>query len=102
MYKVLEVREHKYVVDHSYVTGINHSTSGSVANDTRHEFVVICVNLETNARTRFLFYNGHKTEDAIWGTYYWGYKGDFRLLVAGDFFEIEKHEKDYDRVILLS
>lgn len=101
MYKVLDVREHKYTVARSCNT-VNYSPSGSVSNDTHHEFVVICVDLETNARKRFIFYNGHKTEDKIWGTLYWGYKGDFNLLVGGDFFEIEKHEKDYDRVILLS
>ena len=102
MYKVLDVREHKYAIARSCGTGSNYSSSVSITNDTEHEFVVICVELETNTRKRFIFYDGHKTEDKFWGTHYYGYKGDFNLLVVGDLFEVEKYEKDYDRVILLS
>jgi hypothetical protein len=102
MYKVLDVREHKYAVARSCGTGSNYSSSVAVTNDTHHEFVVICMELATKERKRFVFYDGHKTEDKFWGTHYYGYKGDFNLLVAGDLFEVEKYEQDYDRVILLS
>ena len=102
MYKVLDVREHKYAVARSCGTGSNYSSSVSVTNDIHHEFVVICVELETSTRKRFVFYDGHKTEDKFLGIHYYGYKGDFNLLVVGDLFKVEQYEKDYDRVILLS
>ena len=102
MYKVLDVREHKYAVARSCGTGSNYSSSVSVTNYIHHEFVVICVELETSTRKRFVFYDGHKTEDKFLGIHYYGYKGDFNLLVVGDLFEVEQYEKDYDRVILLS
>ena len=102
MYKVLDVREHKCAVARSCGTGSNYSSSVSVTNDIHHEFVVICRELATKERKRFVFYDGYKTEDKFCGTHYYGYKGDFNLLVVGDLFVVEQYEKDYDRVILLS
>ena len=54
MYKVLDVREHKYTVARSCGTGSNYSSSVSISNDTHHEFVVICMELATKERKRFV------------------------------------------------
>lgn len=103
MYKVLDVREHKYAIARSCGTGSSYSSSVSVTNDIQHEFVVICVELETSTRKRFVFYDGHREDDKFWGTHYYGHKGDFNLLVVGDLFEVEENDskKDYTRITLV-
>ena len=55
MYKVLDVREHKYAVARSCGTGSNYSSSVSVTNDIQFEFVVICMELATKERKDLSF-----------------------------------------------
>ena len=51
--------------------------------------VVICENEANNKRERFVFYRGYQRE-CLGDTYYYGYSGDFDLLIAGDRFEIKE------------
>lgn len=88
MYKVLDVRE---VVEVSSGSVSNHPTycgSNSMSIKNSRETVVIAEN-DNKERKRFLFYQGYK--DVFLGKMgYYGYKGDFDLLVPGDKFEVEE------------
>lgn len=88
MYKVLDVREYKSIGSGSYRTGYG-GGGGKLSVGTTHFTAVICQDLSTNKRERFEFYYGY--EDEFLGkTRYYGYRGDYELLVPGDNFEIEE------------
>lgn len=78
-YKVLDVREKEST--YSYTNRTNTYTA------THTVFVVIAEDKGGN-RTRFCMYDGYKSLFLNNWSYY-GYEGDFDLLVKGDWFEIE-------------
>lgn len=88
MYKALDVRE---VVEISSGSVSNHPSycgSNSMSINTRREIVVVAED-ENKKRKRFHFYDGYK--DSFLGkTSYYGYEGDFDLLVPGDKFEVKE------------
>lgn len=100
MFKVLDIREHKYNVAHSCGTGSAYSSSVSIQNKTHHEFVAICEELETGIRRRFVFSEGSKSKGYDGQYHYYGYQGDYYLLIIGDVFEIEP-TSTYDKVVIL-
>ena len=102
MFKVLEVREIKYAVSRSCSTGSSYSSSVSITNDTHHEFIVICKEMETDKRKRFSFTKGYTSKgyDKC-TTYYYGYQGDYNLLIVGDIFTIEK-TNTFDKVVIVN
>ena len=101
MYKVLDVRE---VVKPNGCTGISDSYSSSIKSNiySISYVIVICEETESKERYRFEFYEGRESKDFMGKTRYYGYRGDFRLLVNGDLFEVEVKNNDYDRVKLLN
>jgi hypothetical protein len=88
MYKALDVRE---VIEISSGSVSNHPSycgSNSMSINTKQKTIVIAEN-ENKKRTRFQFYDGY--EDRFLGQLcYYGYKGDFNLLVPGDKFEVRE------------
>lgn len=86
MYKALDVRE---VIEISSGSVSNHPSycgSNSMSIDTRRKIVVIAED-ENKKRKRFDFYDSYK--DTFLGkSSYYGYEGDFDLLVPGDKFEV--------------
>lgn len=100
MFKVLDIREHKYSIARSCGSGSAYSSNVSVQSETHHEFVAICEELETGIRRRFVFSEGHKSKGYAGDYHYYGYQGDYDLLVIGDIFEIEP-TSTYDKVIIL-
>lgn len=99
MFKVLDIREHKYNIARSCGTGSSYSSTVSVQSETHHEFVAICKELETGIRKRFVFSKGYKSKGYSGEYYYYGYQGDYDLLIVGDIFEI-KSTSTYDEVII--
>ena len=101
MYKVLDVRE---VVIPNGCTGSSDSYSNSIKLNTYSVtyVVVICEHIKSKERCRFEFYEGRESKDFMGNRSYHGYKGDFRLLVNGDLFEVKVKNNDYDRVKLLN
>lgn len=85
MYKVLEVREYDEISRGHY--GGN-SGCGSFDVEKLHIFAVVCVNEDTGERERFAFYKGHEGK-GLYGKAFYGYAGDYSLLIAGDRFKIE-------------
>ena len=100
MFKVLDVREHKYNITCTCSTGNSYSSNVSVNSETHHEFVVICDELETDIRKRFVFTEGYKSKGYTGDYYYHGYQGDYALLVNGDIFKIEP-TNTYDKIVIL-
>ena len=99
MYKVLDVREYNCANNVTYSHGCG-GMGGNVNVKETHYIVAICVNLETNKRVRFSFYEGYKSE--FLGKYiYYGYTGDFNLIVPGDMIEV-KETSTYKRVEIIS
>lgn len=87
MYKALDIRE---VIEVSSGSVSNHSYGGSnsMSIKSTRKIVVIAEDEEGN-RKRFPFYDSY--EDTFLGkTCYYGYKGDFDLLVPGDKFEVRE------------
>ena len=95
LYKVLDVRE-----SISNISG--HTTN--LTNDTNIHYtrlyIVIAKNIETNERARFEFYEG-RTSIFLGKEHYYGYSGDFRILIKDDIFEIVRKTDDYDQVLIL-
>ena len=87
-YKVLDVREKEET--YSY-------TDRNIYTATHTVFVIIAEDVN-GKRKRFTMYDGYKTEFLDDWTYC-GYKGDFDLLVKGDWFEIEKPKNSFWPVI---
>ena len=89
MYKVLDVRE-QVIANHGTVSSGTYSGgTGHVSLEVKRKTIVIAEDDDHN-RKRFEFYEGH-LEKNFQGDYtYYGYRGDYDLLVPGDYFEIEK------------
>ncbi len=87
MYKALDVRE----VSKCYTGRVNNEIYGHGGQLTINEttyIVVIAENLATRDRKRFSFYPPRK-EEFLGEMCYYGYTGDYDVLVPGDFFEVE-------------
>ena len=80
VYKVLDVREKES--SYSYTDRTNTYT-------TTHTVFVIIAEDTLGRRKRFTMYNGYKSLFLNDWSYY-GYEGDFDLLVKDDWFEIEQ------------
>lgn len=79
-YKVLDIREKES--RYSYTDRTNTYTA------THTVFVIIAEDTD-GKRKRFTMYDGYKSLFLNEWSYY-GYEGDFDLLVKGDWFEIEQ------------
>ena len=99
MFEVLDVREYETISNGSYRNGYG-GGGGNVNLSATHYTVAICTDTETNKRVRFVFYEGH--EDKFLGeTRYYGYIGDFNLIVPGDLIEV-KETSTYKTVEIIS
>ena len=87
MYKVLDVREIVTIHGGSTSSGV-YGGSGSFAVNSKQYTVVIAED-KNKHRKRFEFKAGYKSE-FLGETCYYGYSGDYNLLVSGDYFEIEE------------
>lgn len=88
IYKALDIREIIRVFSGS---STNHSYGGSNSISINSTEYVVCIakDLETGNRVRFDFKSPYK--DTFMGkTYYYGYTGDYHLLIPGDTFELEQ------------
>lgn len=72
MFKVLDVRE-----------------SISLENSIYSQVVIIATEIGSAIRRRFVF-NPPKFDRALSTVTYWGYTGDWNVLIPGDYFIIEK------------
>ncbi len=89
MYKVLDVREVIEIGPGSVSNHPSYCGSNSMSIKSTRKIVVIAEDEEYKERKRFHFYDSY--EDTFLGqTCYYGYKGDFDLLVPGDKFEVEE------------
>lgn len=87
MYKVLSVREYDSLKE-CRLSNRGYGTH-PIYVDKTHYIVAICENTETGKRSRFEFYQGHK--DVLLGdTRYYGYAGEYELIVPGDVIEIKE------------
>lgn len=86
IYKVLDVRELMYLSSGRVSNGAYSGGCGSMSTVNEREFVVIAED-ESYERHRFHFYDGHE-EEFLGKMCYYGYKGDFNILVTGDKFEL--------------
>lgn len=96
MYKVLDVREIVTISGGSTRNGY-YGGPGSFTPDSTKYTVVIAED-EEHKRKRFEFRAGY-TSEFLGKTCYYGYSGDYNLLVPGDYFEIEE-TSTYSNVIL--
>ena len=87
MYKVLDVRE-IFTVHGGSTTNAIYGGSGSYSVDST-QYVVVIAEDEAHKRKRFEFRDGY-TSKFLGETRYYGYSGDYNLLVPGDYFEVEK------------
>ena len=88
-YKVLDVREKEQT--YSYTDRTNTYTA------THTVFVIIAEDVN-GKRKRFHMYDSYKSLFLNDWSYY-GYEGDFDLLVKGDWFEIEQPEDSFWPVV---
>lgn len=88
-YKVLDVREQESTYSHTDRTTTYTST---------HTVFIIIAEDTAGKRKRFHMYDGY-TSLFLGKWSYYGYKGDFDLLVKGDWFEIEKPEDSFWPVV---
>lgn len=98
IYKALDVREYRVVGDLTMHNGYGGSSSRIDGKATDY-FAVICENTHTHKRERIEFYKGREW-DFMGTTHYYGYTGDYMLIVPGDHFIIEK-TSTYDNVRIL-
>ena len=87
MYKVLDVREIVSVYGGSTSSGYC-GGPGSFSVESK-EYTAVIAEDEERKRKRFEFYKGYP-EKFLGEMRYYGYTGDYKLLVPGDYFEIEK------------
>jgi hypothetical protein len=88
MYKALDVREVIEISSGSVSNYPSYYGSNSMSINTSRKIVVIAED-ENKKRKRFHFYDSYK--DTFLGKpSYYGYEGDFDLLVPGDNFEVEE------------
>lgn len=99
MYKVLEIREYQSTSKGSFHNSYG-GTGGSIGLNQRRIVVAICENEETHERERFEFYKGYE-DKVLRETCYFGYSGDYDLLIAGDRFEIKETSK-YKQVRIIA
>lgn len=98
IYKALDVREHILIGDIEWRNGST-CLGGRVYSTTTDYYVVICENTSNHKRERFEFRKGYETEFAG-KTHYYGYTGDYALIIPGDHFIIQK-TSTYDEVRIL-
>ena len=96
MYKVLDVREIVIISGGSTSNGVYGGSGSFGVNST--EYVVVIAEDDNHQRKRFEFKAGYKSQ-FLGETCYYGYTGDYNLLVLGDYFEIEE-TSTYPRVKL--
>ena len=89
MYKVLDVREIVTISDGSTSSGV-YGGSGSFAVNSK-QYIIVIAEDENQNRKRFAFYSGYRSE-FLGDPIYYGYQGDYKLLIPGDMFEIENAE----------
>lgn len=88
IYKALDIREIIRVLSGSSTKNA-YSASNSVSLDSKEYVVCIAKDLETGNRVRFEFKRPY-TDSFMGQTYYYGYTGDYKLLIPGDTFELEE------------
>ena len=96
MYKVLDVREIVIISGGSTSKGVYGGSDSFGVEST--EYVVVIAEDKNKHRKRFEFKAGYKSQ-FLGETCYYGYTGDYNLLVPGDYFEIEE-TSTYPRVKL--
>lgn len=87
MYKVLDVREIVTISGGSTSSGV-YGGSGSFGVNSR-EYTVVIAEDEEHKRKRFEF-KARYTSKFLGKTEYYGYSGEYNLLVPGDYFEVEE------------
>ena len=87
MYKVLSVREYDSIQE-GYISGSSYGRH-PIYIDKTHYVVAICENTETGKRSRFDFFPGYKNT-WLGETRYYGYAGEYELIVPGDTIEIKE------------
>ncbi len=97
-YKVLDIREYEDVTVNS--SAVSYGSNQKVRTDKRVIVVAICLNLDTNKRERMEFYPAY-IDTFLGNTNYYGYKGDYNLLVPGDIFQITE-TSNYDCVNIVT
>ena len=98
MFKVLDVREY-ISTDSGSISIEGYASSNAVHLSQTLITAVIALDLTKGIRTRFKFFDGYK--DIFLGkNHYYGYTGDFALLVPGDTFDIETNNDFYTKVII--
>lgn len=87
-YKALDVRE---IIRIGSGSVTNHSYGGGNSVSLSNTEYVVCIaeDIETGVRTRFEFKPAHK-DVTLGKVYYYGYTGNYDLLVPGDIFEFEE------------
>lgn len=98
IYRALDVREHVLVGDLEWRNGVS-GLGGRVYGTATDYYVVICENTSTHKRERFEFRKGYESE-FLNETHYYGYSGDYMLIVPGDCFIIQKTDT-YEEVRIL-
>lgn len=95
-FKALDVRE---CIDITSLRGTESGYSTRITMNKRAYVIVIAERVGNNERCRFELYEGY--QDTFLGTNkYYGYQGQWNMIVPGDVFEIEE-TNTYDRVTIL-
>lgn len=89
MYKALDVREITEISSGSVHSNPYSGGSSSMSIKNSQVIIVIAEDDKYKERKRFSFYNGYK-EMFLGKMQYYGYAGDFDLLVPGDKFEVKE------------
>lgn len=87
MYKVLSVREYDSI--HECRLSNNGYGQHPISLDKNHYVVAICESTKTGERVRFDFCPGYK-ETFLGETRYYGYAGEYELIVPGDIIVIKE------------
>ena len=95
-FKALDVRE---CIDITSLRGTACGYSTSISIDKREHIVVIAERVGNNERYRLELYSGYQDTFLNKNNYY-GYQGQWNMIVPGDVFEIEE-TSTYDKVTIL-
>jgi hypothetical protein len=95
-FKALDVRE---CIDITSLRGIDSGYGTRICIDKREYIVVIAERVWNNERCRFELYSGYQDTFLNKNKYY-GYQGQWNMIVPGDVFEIEE-TNTYDKVTIL-